>query len=585
MSWGHLELLWLLPLAPGLAWAVSWSLRRRRRFELEWISGVLQARLRRGGPARPAWLFVLLAAWVAAGTVLALARPRWGTVETQVERRGVDVVLVLDTSLSMAATDLPPNRFFVAQTILKRLLEALPGQRFGLVQAEGVGTTLVPLTEDSAAIELLLEALEPGSAPVPGTLLAPALERALELFPEGDQTHRAIVLLSDGEDHGSALDSVQRKLVEAGVIVHAIAVGTLQGSPIPIPGNPGEFKRDSQGQVVVSRLNPSVLRKLAEATGGVYLEASGPTTDIDPLIAAVRKLRGQVREVGFKNVGEERFQLGLFAAILGTLAWLWLEPNRPLKATRGKRSSVLLLAGVLAAPAPLVGQARKSSSAASSRPTANPVEPWLFNARERTEEGLRRLEKGELEKALQPFESAARLAPQDPRARYNRETVRLMANGQVDTTALETVAREAKGPLAVKAWYNLGNAQLAGENYAQAIQAYRQALLLQPNFLPAKQNLELALRRLKRTEQPSPPQPTPPSEQRGQAPEPSPSGSQPQKEEKQPGSAPREFQDQPDLNADQAAALLAASEQLEKQAQKEARAREAKRRRIADRDW
>ncbi len=584
MSWVQPELLWLLLLAPLTGWGVAWLLRRRRRAEHEWISGALQPRLRRGGPARPTWVLVGLSVWVVAACVAALARPRWGTIESQHERRGVDLVLVLDTSLSMAAPDVQPNRFFVAQALVRRLLEALPGHRFGLVQVEGISTVLIPLTEDTAAIELLVDALEPASAPVPGTLLAPALEHALTLFPEGDQRNRVVVLLSDGEDHGSPVAAIQRKLAESGVVVHALGIGTLRGSPIPLPGQPGEVKRDLQGQVVVTHLRPETLQSLASETGGLYLEAPGATVDLSSLIGEIRKLRGRVRSIEVKTAAADRFQLPLLAALLGTLGWLWLEPNRPHRRRRRRATATGSLLTVLLASSPLAGtptQETAPSSDGSAAPRG--VERWLFNPRERTNQGLHRLQAGDAEGALAPFDGAARLAPQDTRTRYNRESSRLFADREINFEELEAVAREAPEPLAVKAWYNLGNGYLAKQEYGRAIRAYREALLRQPDFVPAKQNLELALQAQQRQPQNQGPRNPPPSaEEPRSEPQPGPGELDRERPSKP---SPKEFQDQPDLNAEQAAALLAASEQLEKQAQKEARAREAKRRNIRDRDW
>ena len=321
MRFADPQLLALSLVAPAAALAVWALLRWRERRERAWTSRALAPRLRSGRP-RPAALVALLVALAVLGASLALARPRWGKAKHTVERRGVDVVFVLDTSLSMAATDVTPSRFWLAQSLVRRMASELPGSRVALVGAEGVGVVLSPLTVDNAVIDLLLDATEPGTLPVPGSRLSPALERALALFPEGSETHPVMVVASDGELHGEKLDDVIEKLKAAGVVVDAIAVGTAHGSPIPLTDKPGEFKRDRRGQVVITQLDPAPLRALAGDTGGIFLEASDARVDPGRLVRQIQALRGDVHGATTLETLEERFQwpLGLAVAALG----LWL---------------------------------------------------------------------------------------------------------------------------------------------------------------------------------------------------------------------------------------------------------------------
>ena len=323
MTFAATRLLLLALAAPAAALVVWLLVRARRRAERSWTGRALEPRLRSGAP-RPGWALAALAGLAVLGTALALARPRWGTAEHTVERRGVDVVFVLDSSLSMAAPDVPPSRFWLAQSLVRRMAAAMPGNRVALVGAEGVGVVLAPLTVDGAVIDLLLDAAEPGTLPVPGTKLAPALERALALFPEGSETHPVLVVVSDGEVHGEDLSGVLERLDGAGVIVHAIGVGTRHGAPIPLPDRPGEVKRDERGEIVITRLESAGLERLARATGGVWLEASSAAADPAPVLDRIAALRGRRHDTTTLATLEERFQwpLGLAVAALG--AWLAL---------------------------------------------------------------------------------------------------------------------------------------------------------------------------------------------------------------------------------------------------------------------
>lgn len=331
------RLLWLALLAPlaGLAARRLW--RRRLDADAAWASRGLWDRLLDGyRPRRLAASVALLAVAVLA-TGVALAQPRWGSVEREVERRGVDVVFVLDSSLSMNARDVTPSRLFAAQTLVRRLVREMPGNRVALVQAEGEGVVMTPLTLDGAVIDLLLDAIAPGTLPVPGTRLAGPLRQALGLFDPGGRGHRVVVVLSDGEDHGGGLGPALDELRREGVVVHAIGVGTPQGAPVPLPAGPrqrdGEpqLKRDSEGQVVISRLAEEVLEQAADATGGVYLRATGAGADLAPVIEPIEGMATRRFESETLDTRAERFQWPLAlaaAALAGHLAAGAFAPRR-----------------------------------------------------------------------------------------------------------------------------------------------------------------------------------------------------------------------------------------------------------------
>lgn len=324
-----LALLLLLPLV-ALLGAYVWS--RRLRATTAFSAKGLWTSLLPGYQPRRLLLSLVLLTLAVGGAALALTEPRWGQSEQQIERHGVDVVFVLDTSLSMATSDLPPNRLWVAQTLVRRMVQALPGHRVALVQAEGDGVVMVPLTADAAVIDLVLDAVLPGSLPTPGTELAPALERAAGLFASGSDKHNVMVLLSDGEDHGKGVDGILAKLGERGITVHTLGVGTLEGKPLevpqPEPGMPMQYKRDQDGNVVVSKLIEKNLEELAEKTGGIYLRATSAATDPQPIVDKINSM--EQKSFGSETVTtlEDRFQWPLALAIVCLAAHLLIGPFR-----------------------------------------------------------------------------------------------------------------------------------------------------------------------------------------------------------------------------------------------------------------
>lgn len=335
MTWGHRELFWLLLLVPLTLVAAAWFWRRRLAATRQWVAPGLWERLRFIYSPRRLAVSVTLLTLAVAGTGLALTQPRWGESQELVERKGVDIVFVVDSSLSMSAEDVTPSRLYVAKAIVRSLVRSLPGNRVAMVQAEGEGVVMSPLTVDSAVIDLLLDATVAGSLPRPGTGLAHGLDLALGLFPEESEKHRVLILLSDGEDHEGGIDERLAKLEEAGAVVHSLGVGTHRGGPMRLQDSgANELKRDQAGNVIITKLEEETLRRLAERTGGIYFNVTDAGADLSPLVRAIGSMETRSFEGSVLSTQEDRFQWPLGAAVVGLTAFLAMAPIGSRKGAR-----------------------------------------------------------------------------------------------------------------------------------------------------------------------------------------------------------------------------------------------------------
>jgi Ca-activated chloride channel family protein len=637
MTFGAPLLLWLALFAPAAAALSYWLWRRRFAADAAWATRGLWDRLLPGFSPRRVALSVLWLAVAVLGTALALARPRWGAGEQRVERKGVDVVFVVDSSLSMGARDVPPSRLYVAKSLVRRMAQAMPGNRVGLVQTEGDGVMLSPLTLDGAVLDLLLDTIDPGSMPTPGTELASGMDVALRTFGQGSEKHRVLVLLSDGEDWGGGLEDEAAKLKEAGVVAYTLGIGTLDGAPVPIPGSPNETKRDADGNIVVTRLHPEVMEKLARATGGSYLGVTSAAADPAPLLRQIDRMEKRTIESQSLSTLEERFQWPLALAVVALLLHLGVGPfagSRVLASRRGLKSPAT--EGVpygVAKTAPMgpggttVGS-RGFQSPARARSTILPtlmllalpslpweslvpdwVERWMYNPKERVERSLEAQKQGKPRQAVEPANTALRLAPDDPLVQYDAGTARLGAGrGRQAVRPLEKAAKAAGPELAPAAQYNLGGARLAAGDAAGAAEAFKQALRLQPDNQDAKYNLELALREEQKhkmggqgspkgsrgnrspNQDPSDQQgkgkpdqnPKPQNGQQGQQPQQQ--GGKTQDQQGQGGTLPQ-FRNQPEMSAQEASSVLAAVENLERQQRRDQAAKRARQHAAKGKDW
>lgn len=248
--------------------------------------------------------------------VFALAGPQMGTRLEEITAKGVDVVVALDVSNSMLAEDLKPDRMEVAKRALSQLIDRMQGDRLGIVVFAGDAYTQLPITADRSAAKIFLNSIGPNLVRAQGTAIGAAIDQARKSFGEDAAKGRTIILISDGESFEDDGIGAAKRAAEAGIIVNAIGMGTPQGAPIPI--RIGDrmvgFKKDKEGQTVITKLDPEMLKRVAEAGKGEYIQATSGDTGVNTLIAKLRSM-DQTELGSYKFAGhEDRFQYFLAVA-------------------------------------------------------------------------------------------------------------------------------------------------------------------------------------------------------------------------------------------------------------------------------
>ncbi|MCP4895904.1 MAG: VWA domain-containing protein [bacterium] len=526
--------LWLLAL-PTLAALGAVLRHQRRRFQQRRLaSPAVWLRLMGGTPAS-GLVRMLMWSLAAALLVLAVARPQWGELPVETSVRTRDLVIAIDVSDSMRCQDVSPSRLGKAVQTLTRLLPRLDGNRIGVVVFAGAAYPLVPLTSDLQAVSVFLQGVEPGTVSPPGSNLENAVAAALELLPaEGEG--RVMVLLTDGENLQGNIDAAAQALARTEVPLIGGIVGTAQGGPIPIPENDGKvhYKRDGNGQPVVTRAQPGVLGQLVEMTQGelVQLEGPDPAIGISEVVETIRTRQEQesrtVRRV-------ERFPIFLASAALFAAVGFVLSPWRRLSAALV--TLVMMSSVSFAQEQPSVTeQASNVQQAATAANDAVRPSWWQRllpgGSRRLARRGTSHWKNEAFPEATQAFAGAAVLNKEDPSRLYDLGTSLAVVG---DLESAEHILAGAHERGAESAAYNLGTAGLKQQQPELALPWLRRALLANSSDPDAKRNYELALQLMQEQEQDqqdqqeqedeSSPQPTPtpqPSSEGGPPPTPTP---------------------------------------------------------------
>lgn len=494
MNFANPQILWLIPVVAALlTWFLWLSWRRKQKLVAQFVQSRLLAQLTVGvSKARQKFRLSLLVLSVAL-VLFAIAGPRWGFSWEEVRQRGLDIVVAIDTSRSMLAEDIAPNRLARAKLAALDLLKLAATDRLGLVAFAGSAFLQCPLTLDDEAYRQSVNLLTVGIIPQGGTALTEAIRTAQSAFKDEGDNDKVLVLFTDGEDHDSGAAEAAEEAAKKGLRIFTVGVGTAKGEMLRTKSDKNsqlEYIKDDDGNAVMSRLNESLLQEIATKARGFYLPLRGAgamETLYRDGLATLRKADISSR---FVKQYYERYQWPLGLAILLLLAEMFFPERRRISRTEEiaaaansdlKKALTVALLLIL----PLSAQAGPTSA-------------------------LKKYANRQYEEALREYLALREKRPGDGRYAYNAGAAAYRAGqfGLAVTNLNAALAtQDLPLPLQEKSYYNLGNAlfragdqsQDPGEKSAlweQSIEKYESALKLDSNDGDAKFNRDLVKKRL-----------------------------------------------------------------------------------------
>ncbi len=320
LMFARAHFLWLLLLVPliliGYALLRRARRKRMRRFGDE---ALVRALMPSWSASKGWWRTVLFCLGFACFSV-GLARPLLGAKLVERETKGAEIMICLDVSNSMLAQDYSPDRLSRAKLAISRIVDRLQGDRIGLIIFAGSSFVQLPITTDYVSAKMFLGSINPQSVPIQGTAIGDAIRTAARSFSLQSEKSRAIIVITDGENHEDDAVDAARQVAETGIRIYTIGVGSVQGQPIPMDG---DLLKDKDGNIVVSRLDEETLKRIASVGNGAYVRAGGEEFGLNPILDEIRKLEDErFNSLVFEEYDEQYmyfFAAALFFFVLEAL--------------------------------------------------------------------------------------------------------------------------------------------------------------------------------------------------------------------------------------------------------------------------
>ena len=465
--------LWLLVLIPILALVrfVSYRNQKKRlhKFGEPQLLKNLMPDVSRFRPSVKFWVLQAALALL----ILMLARPQMGTKISHEKRTGIETIIALDISNSMRAEDIVPSRLDRSKMMIENLVDHFTNDKIGLIVFAGDAFVQLPITSDYVSAKMFLSSIDPSMMATQGTDIAAAIDMATNSFTQEEGIGKAIIVITDGEDHeGGALQAAEAAR-KKGMCVFVLGVGSAQGAPIPIPGT-GDYMKDNTGNTVMSALNEDMCRQVAQAGGGAYIHVENNSAAQQRLDNELDKLAKKETSTTVYSDYDEQFQaFGILALLLLVLEICILDRRNPLLkriSFFGTRKRVVTLFLLMVS-----------------------VSTFAQTDRQYLRQGNKQFNAGDYANAEVSYRKAIEKNPRNPQAIYNLGNA-LMAQKK-DSASIEQFQNAAKletNPLRkYQSFHNIGVICQSHKMYGEAIEAYKSALRLNPDDDETRYNLVL----------------------------------------------------------------------------------------------
>ena len=469
----YLYLLAALPLIAILRWVLE--RKQLKRLKLFGDPTLLRHLMPDVSKMRPVVKFWMLLAAMALIIVM-MARPQMGTRISHEKRTGIESIIAMDISNSMLAEDVTPSRLDRTKMMVENLVDNFTDDKIGLIVFAGDAFVQLPITSDYVSAKMFLSEIEPSLIATQGTDIATAINMAANSFTQQQGVGKAIIVITDGEDHeGGALEAA-KAAKKKGMRVYVLGVGSDKGAPIPL-GN-GDYMKDRTGNTVMTKLNEEMCRQIAEAGGCAYIHVDNNTNAQRQLDSELAKLSKKEMQSTIYSDYDEQFQaFGIIAIILLILEICILESKNPIARRlnifgRKQRTTTLIVALLVASAS------------------------FAQNDRRYITQGNKLFRSGQFDKAEVAYRKAIEKNPRNPQAHYNLGNS-LMAQKK-DSAAVQSFQKstelETSKIRKAMAFHNMGVVCQQHKMYGEAIEAYKNSLRLNPKDDATRYNLELCKR-------------------------------------------------------------------------------------------
>ena len=468
--------------------------------------------------------------------ILALANPQIGSSLEKGKKKGVDVMICMDISNSMLCQDLQPNRLEASKMAISKYIDQLEGNRIGLVIFAGKSFVQLPITNDYAAAKMFVNFVNPELINTQGTDIASAIDlAAVSMIPEDKKgkpdvskisklNSKVIVVVSDGEDHFQDAVDMAKKAKDMGIIIHTIGIGSTQGVPVPTSDQIGTttYKKDMDGNTVISRLNEDILKNIAQAGGGSYVHASNTSMGFEAVADKINAMdKSDLNEITFSKY-DSKFQvpllLGLLLVVIEALLFSvkpkWKKMISQFQQLFVMKKSVVLLFLLFSVPF-LQAQTLEEISALrkgnKEYAEAEKIREEAMNLTQKGGQVNQRIAQDKFKKASQlyqkaeiNFRKAMVVTKNHINAQYNLANTLYRQEKYTEAAEIYKAISEnqkADKKMRSKAYHNYGNSLLKQEKYKESIDAYKKSLKINPKDKETKYNLEYAKKKMQQQQQ------------------------------------------------------------------------------------